>query len=49
MVALALQLSLNPDKVKIIEKDISKKANLAINILLNALDKKFDIDHVYMV
>ena len=38
-----------PDKVKIIEKDISKKANLAINILLNALDKKFDIDHVYMV
>lgn len=32
-----------------IENDIQKKANLTINILLNSLDKKFDVDHIYKV
>lgn len=32
-----------------IENDIRKKANLAINILLNSIDKKFDVDHIYKV
>lgn len=38
-----------PETVKIIRNDVSKKANLAINILMNALDKKFDVDHVYKI
>lgn len=32
-----------------IENDIQKKANLAINILLNSIDKKFDLDHIYKI
>lgn len=38
-----------PDEIKVIKNDISKKANLAINILLNALDRKFDVAHDYKV
>lgn len=39
---------LSPE-IKTIKNDISKKANLAINILLNALDHKFDVAHDYKV
>lgn len=38
-----------PKETTIIKKDISKKANLAINIMMNALDKKFDLDHIYAI
>ncbi len=38
-----------PDEIKVIKNDISKKANLAINILLNAMDHKFDVAHDYKV
>lgn len=38
-----------PDEIKVIYNDISKKANLAINILMNAIDKKFDVSHDYKV
>ena len=38
-----------PDNLKVIRNDISKKANLAISILLNAMDKKFDVSHDYKV
>ncbi len=38
-----------PDEIKVIYNDISKKANLAINILMNAIDKKFDVAHDYKV
>lgn len=37
------------DEIKVIKNDISKKANLAISILLNAMDKKFDVSHDYRV
>lgn len=38
-----------PDEIKVIRNDISKKANLAINIMLNAIDHKFDVAHDYKV
>ena len=38
-----------PPQIPIIKNDVSKKANLAINILLNALDHKFDVAHDYKV
>lgn len=38
-----------PDEIKVIKNDISKKANMAINILLNAMDHKFDVAHDYKV
>lgn len=38
-----------PDEIKVIRNDISKKANLAINIMLNAIDHKFDVSHDYKV
>lgn len=38
-----------PKSIHLIRNDISKKANLAINILLNALDRKFDVKHDHKV
>ncbi len=38
-----------PDEIKVIKNDISKKANLAINIMLNAIDHKFDVAHDYKI
>ncbi len=37
------------DGMKIIHNDISKKANLTMNILLNALDRNFDLSHDHKV
>lgn len=34
-----------PQTIKTIHNDISKKANLTINILLNALNRNFDLNH----
>ena len=36
-----------PSGVKIIENENEKKANMAINLLLNAIDHKFDVKHTY--
>lgn len=36
-----------PDSTDILEHDSSKKANVAINLLLNAIDRKFDVNHTY--
>lgn len=33
------------NNVKVLHNDISKKANFAINVLLNVLEKKFDLSH----
>lgn len=38
-----------PEEITVLKNDISKKANLAINILLNAMDHKFDVAHDYKV
>lgn len=38
-----------PEEIKVFKNDVSKKANLAINILLNAMDHKFDVAHDYKV
>lgn len=38
-----------PSGLHIVNTDISKKANLVINILLNALDRKFDVTHDHKV
>ncbi|MFU0828126.1 MAG: Transcriptional regulator LacI family [Lachnoclostridium sp.] len=38
-----------PDDVHVVNIDISKKANLVINILLNAMDRKFDVTHDHKV
>ena len=35
--------------VKTIHHDIEKKANLAMNIMMNALEKKFDVKHEYKI
>ena len=35
--------------IKNIHHDIEKKANLAMNIMMNALEKKFDVKHEYKV
>ena len=38
-----------PDSIHVLKNDISKKANLAINILLNAMDRKFDVKHDHKI
>lgn len=38
-----------PASVNIINIDIPKKANVAINILMNAMDRKFDISHDHKI
>lgn len=38
-----------PEEITVLKNDVSKKANLAINILLNAMDKKFDVAHDYKI
>ena len=35
--------------LKVIHNDLEKKANLAMNIMMNALEKKFDVKHEYKV
>lgn len=47
MVVIASEenLCLLPDSFKVIRNDISKKANLTMNILLNALDRNFEVNH----
>lgn len=35
--------------LRIIHNDLEKKANLAMNIMMNALEKKFDVKHEYKV
>ena len=37
------------DNISHMENDASKKANLAINLLLNAIDRKFTVNHKYEV
>lgn len=41
--------SLLPQGIPVIKNDISKKANLAISILLNAMDRKFDVKHDHKI
>ena len=41
--------ALLPDSIPVLQNDISKKANLAINILLNAMDRKFDVKHDHKI
>lgn len=38
-----------PESTSILESDTSKKANVAINLLLNAIDRKFDVNHIYEI
>lgn len=38
-----------PDNVRVIKNDVTKKANVAINILLNALDRIFDVTHDHKI
>lgn len=51
MIAIASHESeaLLPDSIRVLKNDISKKANLAINILLNAIDRKFDVKHDHKI
>ncbi len=37
--------SILPDDITVIHNDISKKANLTMNILLNALNRNFELNH----
>ena len=41
--------ALLPDSISVLQNDISKKANLAINILLNAIDRRFDVKHDHKI
>lgn len=34
-----------PSTIRIVQNNVSKKANLTMNILLNALNRNFDLDH----
>ena len=38
-----------PDSIHVLKNDISKKANLAINILLNAMDRNFVVKHDHKI
>ncbi len=38
-----------PEDFPVIHNDVAKKANVTISILLNALDKKFDVTHDYRI
>ena len=38
-----------PESVYVYQNDITKKANLTINILLNALDRKFEVKHDHKI
>lgn len=38
-----------PDEISTIENDVAKKANVSISILLNAIDRKFDIKHDHKI
>ena len=38
-----------PDTISVFPYDVSKKANLAISILLNAMDRKFDVKHDHKI
>ena len=38
-----------PDTISALKYDVSKKANLAINILLNAMDRKFEVKHDHKI
>lgn len=41
--------ALLPDTISVLKYDVSKKANLAINILLNAMDRKFEVKHDHKI
>ncbi len=38
-----------PDTIHVVNNDISKKANVVINILLNAMDRIFDVTHDHRI
>lgn len=38
-----------PDTMNIIENDASKKANVSINLLMNAIDRKFEVAHFHKI
>ncbi len=38
-----------PPSVKLLEYDVNKKANITINLLLNAIDHIFDVKHTYEI
>lgn len=42
-------MHLLPASADIIEVDITQKANLSINLLLNALDRKFEVNHTHIL
>lgn len=41
--------NLLPQGIPVLKNDVSKKANLAISILLNAMDRKFDVKHDHKI
>lgn len=41
--------NLLPKGISVLKNDISKKANLATSILLNAMDRKFDVKHDHKI
>lgn len=49
IVASSTEKKIMPDTNPIIYYDSSKKANVTINILLNALDRKFDVTHKHLI
>lgn len=38
-----------PDSINLVEDDAEKKANVAINLLLNAMDRKFEVAHDHKI
>ena len=38
-----------PETIRVLQYDMEKKANLSISIMMNALEKKFDVKHEYKV
>ena len=38
-----------PSNIRVIKNDVSKKANVAINILLNSIDRIFDVTHDHKI
>lgn len=48
-IASDVYMHILPDNITVVESDATKKANVAINLMLNAIDRKFEVNHIYEI
>lgn len=49
VVSSDVNMHILPDSITKVESDATKKANVAISLLMNAIDRKFDVNHTYEI